>query len=40
MGITELLELRRQNLLTDEELAFAIKELKKLVTGKGQKVKG
>lgn len=29
MGITELLELRRQNLLTDEELAFAIKELKK-----------
>lgn len=28
MEITELLELRRQNLLTDEELAFAIKELK------------
>ena len=31
MGITELLELRRQNLLTDEELAFAIKERKKKV---------
>ena len=28
MGITELLELRRKNLLTDEELAYAIKELK------------
>ena len=28
MEITELLELRRQNLLTDEELAYAIKKLK------------
>lgn len=34
MEITELLELRRQNLLTDEELAYAIKKLKAIEENK------
>lgn len=38
MGITELLELRRKNLLTDEELAYAIKELKTIEESKNNEL--
>ncbi len=38
MGITELLELRRKNLLTDEELAYAIKELKTIEENKANEL--